>query len=168
MRTTPQIICEILQDALELDKEQIWVFNQRRAIPEDKNLYIVVGLISSKIYGSNSYYSNNENLPITETLEQFANEMISIDIFSYTNEAIQEYPRVIGALRSTISESAQELNALKIGAVPLSVNNVSEIDGPTLLNRMSITLQVMRKYSMILESDYYDRITPGYIALSER
>ncbi|NCX93982.1 MAG: hypothetical protein EBX40_04835, partial [Gammaproteobacteria bacterium] len=52
MKITPQIICDILAKGMSLPPEQIWIYNQRRAIPEDKKLYVVVSLISSKPYGN--------------------------------------------------------------------------------------------------------------------
>jgi len=169
VRITPQIICDIIKDGMSLLDSQIWIYNQRREIPQDKKLYIVVSLLSSSIYGNNSKQSNDPNVTdMPETLTQYVKESITVNLFSYTTEALERYPEVLGSLMSTYSQRIQEAQALKIFPIPLSVNDVSSVEGPSLLNRTSITLQVLRKYDMILNADYYDRITPGYVALVEK
>lgn len=163
IRITPQIICDIIKNGLSLKDDQIWIYNQRREIPEEKKLYIVVGMISAIPYG-NTYVVPES---MQDNLNQYIRETISIDLFSYTTEAQEKYPMVLGSLMSTFSVQKQELNALKIFPIPVSINDVSHVEGPALLNRISITLQVLRKYDMLLDTEYYDRITPGYVALHE-
>lgn len=169
VRVTPQIICDIIKDGMSLKADQIWIYNQRWEIPQDKRLYVVVGLLSSAPYGNTSKVSVDPlvtNMP--ETISQYVKESISVNLFSYTTEAIERYPEVIGSMMSTYSQRIQEAQALKIFPIPANVNDVSQTEGPSLLNRMSITLQVLRKYDMILYADYYDRITPGYVALVDK
>lgn len=166
MRLTPQIICDILKEGMSLEDDQIWIFNQRRTIPQDKRLYVVVGLLSSRVYGNNNTLEYSD-ANVEDRLEQFVRELISIDLMSYSMDAIERYGEVLGSLQSTYAQQTQEYYALQIAKIPLAINNVSSIDGATLLNRISISLHVMRKYSMILNTEFYDRITPGYIALTD-
>jgi len=169
VRVTPQIICDIIKDGMSLLDSQIWIYNQRREIPQDKKLYIVVGLLSSAIYGNTSKQSNDPLVTdMPETLTQYVKESITVNLFSYTTEALERYPEVIGSMMSTYSQRIQEAQALKIFSIPSNVNDVSAVEGSSLLNRTSITLQVLRKYDMILNADYYDRITPGYVALVDK
>lgn len=169
VRMTPQIICDIIKNGMSLSDYQIWIYNQRREIPQEKKLYVVVGLITSVAYGNNSKLSQSASIPtIPETLTQYMREDISIDLFSYTTEAQERYHEVLGSIMSTYSQRTQEAQALKIFSIPRSINDVSHVEGPSLLNRMSITLQVLRKYDMILAADYYDRITPAYVALVDK
>jgi hypothetical protein len=169
IRVTPQIICDIIKDGMSLLDSQIWIYNQRREIPQDKKLYVVVGLLSSSVYGNNGLQSIDELVTdMPETLTQYVKESIKVDLFSYTTEAVERYPEVLGSMMSTYAQRIQEAQALKIFPIPSNVNDVSQVEGPSLLNRMSITLQVLRKYDMILNADYYDRITPGYVALVDK
>ena len=62
----------------------------------------------------------------------------------------------MGSLIATYSQQVQELYALKIAETPTSINDVSAIEGTTLLNRVAITLPVLRKYSMLIGANYYD------------
>lgn len=169
IRVTPQIICDIIKDGMSLDDSQIWIYNQRREIPQDKKLYIVVGLLSSSVYGNTALQSTDPLVTdMPETITQYVKESITVNLFSYTTEALERYPEVIGSMMSTYAQRIQEAQALKISPIPTNVNDVSQVEGPSLLNRTSITLQVLRKYDMILNADYYDRITPGYVALVDK
>jgi hypothetical protein len=84
---------------------------------------------------------------------------VGIDLFSYTTEAAERYPEILGALRSTYSQQVQESLGLKIAEIPIAVNDVSAIEGPTILYRLSITLNVLRKYDTIVTTQYYDDFT---------
>lgn len=169
IRVTPQIICDIIKNGMSLSDSQIWIYNQRREIPQDKMLYVVVGILSSAIYGSTSSQSNNPLvLDMPETMTQYVKESITVNLFSYTTEALERYPEVMGSMMSTYSQRMQESLALKIFPIPSNVNDVSQVEGPSLLNRTSITLQVLRKYDMILNADYYDTIPPAQVVLVEK
>jgi len=155
MRLTAQIICDILKYGMELRPEQIWIYNQRHSIPEDKQLYVIVGMSSPKVYGN-----NNVSVGVTggmyDVASQYVSETIQIDLMSYTMEAQERYYEVLGSLVSTYSLEYQMNYGLKIASIPTSVNDVSGIDGATMLNRIVITLQVWRKYDTIISAAYYD------------
>ncbi|MEI6420622.1 MAG: hypothetical protein WCP55_00265 [Lentisphaerota bacterium] len=153
MSITPKLICDMIQDAMVLDDDQIWIYNQRRAIPQDKRLYVVVGLISAKPYGNNSRF-NSTTMSTEVTL--YMQELISIDLFSYTMAAQERFHEALGAFQTTYGQQQCELNALRIAAIPMHVTDTSAIEGPTLLNRISISLQVLRKYDIVKASTYFD------------
>jgi hypothetical protein len=153
MRITPQIICDIIKAGMSLKDDQIWIYNQRRAIPEDKRLYVTVGMMSMKPYGNNRKFNAATN---NDDLSQYIQETLSINLMSYTTEALERYSEVMGSLIATYSQQVQEQYALKIAETPMSVNDVSSVEGTTLLNRVSITLPVLRKYSMLIGANYYD------------
>lgn len=167
MKLTTQIICDILKNGMKLDADQIWIYNQRRAIPEDKRLYITVGMLSMKPYANNNSVESSSD-GMNDTLSQYLSELISIDLMSYSTEAVERFNEVLGSLHSTYSQQVQELNALKISLIPTTMNDVSAIEGATILYRIAFTLPVLRKYAMLLSASYYDTITPGYVALTEQ
>jgi hypothetical protein len=172
MKLTQQIICDIIKNGLSLKTDQIWIHNQRRHIPEDKRLYITVGMLSSKPYGNNISYDYSEITGVTGTtgvtgnaydvLDQYVKEIITIDLFSYTTEALERYGEVLGSLRSSYSEEVQTDYCIRIAKIPLSINDISHVEGMTVLNRKSLTLQVLRKYSNILTTNYYDLSTQNF------
>ena len=156
MKLTSQIICEIIKNGMGLDSDQIWIYNQRRSIPEDEKLYITVGMSAMKPYGNNRSNRSADDGSYSENLSQYIQEMISIDVMSDTTEAQERYHEVLGALVSSFSQEIQKTYALKISEMPTTIVDVSEIDGATILNRLSITLNVLRKYDMLMGAAYYD------------
>jgi len=169
MSLTTQIICDIIKNCLSLSNEQIWIYNQRRHIPEDKKLYVVVGLLSYKCYGNNIYQDYSSITGITGTtgvtgnaydvMSQYMRESVTVDLFSYSTLPQERYGEVLGSFGSSYSQRVQEEYAMRIATIPISMNDVSHIEGATLLNRMSLTLQVLRKYSNIISTEYYDMET---------
>ena len=169
MRLTQQIVCDIIKNGMSLKDDQIWIHNQRRHIPEDKRLYIAVGFMSSKPYGNNISYDYSTITGISgstgttgiayDVLVQHVIETITIDLFSYTTEALERYGEVLGALNSTYSEEMQTNYAIRIAKIPISINDVSHIEGATFLNRMSLSLHILRKYSNVIGTNYYDLST---------
>lgn len=165
MRLTAQIICDIIKEGLGLKPDQIWIYNQRRSMPEDKRLYVVVGLTTMKTFGST--YRPDPTSGLDDDLSQYMAETISVELFSYTTEALERYAQVLGALRSSYSEGIQEAQALKIFPVPVTINDISEIDGATILYRIAMEFNVYRRYSLVKEATYYDDFTNGFETLTE-
>lgn len=155
MKITPQIICDIIQKGMPLSLDQIWVYNQRRAIPEDHRLYVTVGITSIKPYGNNAKQVSTLS-GLQEEISTYFAEVISIDLFSYTTEAAERYSEILACLKSTYSQQQQELLGMKIAELPTSINDVSAVEGAAILFRINITLNVLRKYDKIMDSQYYD------------
>lgn len=153
---TPKLICDIIQDGMSLNDDQIWIYNQRRAIPQDKRLYVVVGLISSRVYGNNGSFNSTTN---SNDVGVWIQELISIDLFSYTLEAQERVHEAIGSLQSTYSIQQQELNGMQIAAIPLHITDTSTIEGPAMLNRLSLSLNVLRKYDILKASQYFSEFS---------
>jgi hypothetical protein len=104
-------------------------------------------------------YANNRKFNATtlqDDLNQYVQETLSINLMSYTTECLERYAEVLGSLISTYSQQVQEEFALKIAETPTAINDVSAIEGTTLLNRIAITLLVLRKYSMLIRANYYE------------
>jgi len=167
VRTTPQIICDILKEGLDLCDDQIWIGNQRRSIPEDKRLYVVVSLLTMTPYGNNARISESGS-GLSQELTQYMSETITVDLLSYTTEAQERYSEILAALASQYSQGLQEEQALRIFPIPSSMVDVSMVEGAARIFRIAITFTVFRKYEKILSAPYYDLITPGYIALTDK
>jgi len=159
MRLTTQIICDIIQNGMLLTSDQIWISNQRRSIPEDKRLYITVGIMSLKPYGNNNRPTSTTD-GMSDISAQYMQETTQIDLMSYTTECLERYSEVMAALVSSYSQEMQTIYGLKIANVPISINELSGIEGATMLNRIAITLPVLRKYDNIISgTKYYDDFT---------
>jgi hypothetical protein len=140
---TLQIIADIIQKGMNLDSSRIWIYNTRREIPVDKGLYVIVGNLSVKPFGVNR---SNDLVTggLTEHLTQQFQENIYIEIFSSDTSAMLRLPELIGSLNSTYSEQQQEKLGLRIASVPVTINDISSLEGTTILYRFNITYNVIR------------------------
>lgn len=153
---TPQIICNIIQNYMGLCEDQIWIYNQRRKIPPTEGLFVVVGLLSTVPYGNTRKAILGAG-PYSEEITQMMQESLSINMFSYDDSAIYRMPELIGSFQSTYSEQIQEKNCMQIGVVPTAITDTSFLEASAILFRQTITLRVLRSYSKITASDYYDK-----------
>lgn len=152
---TPQIICNIIQQYMGLSDDQIWIYNQRRKIPPTEGLFVVVSFVSRVAYGNNNAYL--PDVPgCGQNLQQFMQETLSINLFSYDTQAIDRMPEMLGSLKSVYSEQVQEKVPMQIGTVPISINDTSFLEASAILFRETVTIRVLRSYSQERNSDYYN------------
>lgn len=153
---TVQIIVDIIKTVLGLDDDRVWVWNQREEIPPDKGLFVSVGMMSIQPFGSNSTPVSVDGGGLQEHLSQQMQETISVQAFSYDTSAILRYPEIVGAMRSTYSQTQQEKYQFRIGHVPASMNDASFAEGAGILYRFDMTFRVLRSYGTINNIDYYN------------
>ena len=56
-------ICKILQKQLDLTDKQIWIYNQKRDIPNDFGVYYVVNYLGQRIIGNvRKEFESNQGL----------------------------------------------------------------------------------------------------------
>ena len=151
---TTQIIANILQTVLALDDDQVWIYNQKRRIPPDKRMYLVVGVAAMKAFGVNNY-PDPSGTGVTEDRSQQMQETLTIDAFGYEPWVMNQIGPVIGALKSTYSQQQQELLGMSIFPVPTTINDVSAVEGTAILYRFSITVNVIRAYTQTSAVPYY-------------
>ena len=106
-------------------------------------------------YGNNNVRLSNSSTK--DNLSQYVKEVITIDLLSYEQDVYERYHEILGSLMSTYSETIQETYALRFFPISNNISDVSNVEGPTMLNRLSIVLHTLRKYDMILDiENYYD------------
>lgn len=162
-RLTAQIIIDIIREEMTIPSNQIWIRNQSTKIPNDNNLYIIVGVISSIPQSNNVYMATVQDMQI-QINQSNIKEMVQIDVVSHANVALTAYNDVIMALNSYYSQQQQELNNFRIYPLGINVADTGSAEGASMLNRYSITVPVMAWYrkEKLLNSplgDYYDDFT---------
>jgi hypothetical protein len=163
-----QIIVDIIATRMELDPQTVWVRNQNRKIPQGEGIYIAVGQIGWKVYGSSREEVSTE-IPqpspepalqtLTEVITINAQEMIQIDIMSRNNDALTRQWEIVAALNSTYAIQKQEENSFRIATIPLGFIDSSFAEGGSMLNRFTLTIacNVWYKSEQILsQGDIYD------------
>jgi hypothetical protein len=163
VKSTPQLIAQIIQTVLGLAQGRVWVQNQKGTMPTDPGLVVVVGLIHARPFASQLKNRGTE----TETRHVSVQETISLDIRSANNEALLRLPEVISALHSTYALQVSEKYALKIAQVPTSAPNTSEADGSSMLTRFTVTTIVQRTYDYSSAIEYFDTFDPPTIVTED-
>ena len=74
-------ICKILQTQLNLTDKQIWIYNQKRDIPNDFGVYLVVNYQGQRIIGNiRKEIATEDGLMEYQSVHNLA--VFSVDIFS--------------------------------------------------------------------------------------
>lgn len=159
-----KIIGDILLNELGLKPDQVLLYNQKFDIPPDYRMYISLSVIGTKNFAG---YPDYDPDPITEDLveTQIVNrqEMISILVYSRSDEARIRNWEIPAALVSAYSQQQQEANSIHIGTLPISVNDVSEVEGTDRLNRYALTFMVLAAYKRQKPVEYFDQFSSAAI-----
>lgn len=157
-----KLICNILQTQLGLTNDQIWIYNQKRDIPNDFGTYIVVDYVGQRIIGNvRKEYENGEGLFEYQSVHNLAN--YSVEVFSRGNGARDMRDHVLMALNSTYSQQVQEANGFQIARNSFQVTNTSEVEGVAELNRYSISFNVTYMTETTKSIAYYDTFSKEVI-----
>lgn len=112
-------VCDILKVGMSLENDQIWIYNQKIDIPNDKRIYIVVSLKDEVVIGNNietEHTENGENEIVWTNLVS----SVGIELFSYNVNALNRRYEVLSSMRSTYSIQKQEELNFNIGRKPVA------------------------------------------------
>ena len=155
-----KIVAEIIRASMELQADQVLLYNQKFLIPSDDRLYIAIGILGTKTFGATTRYEVD---PVTGELKETQRvnrlELFSITVYSRSSEARTRNWEIPAALVSTFSEQQQEANSIKIAQVPVAMNDVSQVDGTARLNRYVLTIPVQAAYTKTQPTQYFDKFS---------
>lgn len=109
-------VCDILKVGMKLENDQIWIYNQKIDIPNDKRLYVVVSLKNEEVIGNNIETKDTEGME--EVVWSNIVTDIGIELFSYNVNALNNRYKVLSSMRSTYSVQKQEELNFNIGRRP--------------------------------------------------
>lgn len=155
-------ICNILQTQLNLSDKQIWIYNQKRDIPNDFGIYFVVNYQGQRIIGNiRKEIATVNGLIEYQSVHNLA--VFTVDIFSRSPQVREMRDLAIMALNSTYSQQVQEKKGFQIARNSFQVTNTSEVEGVAELNRYSISFNVTYMSETSNSIDYYDTFTKQVI-----
>lgn len=155
-------ICNILQTQLGLSDGQIWIYNQKRDIPNDFGVYFVVNYTGQSVIGNvRKEIATNNGLVEYQSVHSLAN--MSLNIFSRSSSIRDMRDQALMALNSTYAQQVQEKYGFQIARNSFSVTNTSEIEGVAELNRYTISFNVTYMSETTKSIDYYDTFTKEVI-----
>jgi hypothetical protein len=155
-------ICRILQNQLNLTDKQIWIYNQKRDIPNDTGVYFVVNFQGQRIIGNTRReVATLDGLKEEQSVHNLA--VFSVDVFSRSSRAREMRDLAIMALNSTYSQQVQEEKGFQIARNSFQVTNTSEVEGVAELNRYSISFNVTYMSETTKSISYYDTFSKEVI-----
>lgn len=162
--TAIQLVCDIIQNEMELGDRHVYMWDQKINAPTDEGLFIAVGVISCKPFGNSNTYFEDDDEGLSEKQSINMQALLSIDIISRGTDARDRKEEVIMALRSNYAESQQELNSFSIAILPSSFVNLSQEDGAAIPYRFNISANLQYFVTKTKPIPYYDTYILGDIA----
>jgi len=151
--TPHQLVLDIVKKELGLADDQLFLWNQKVNVPNDKRLYIDLAVVSTKILGNTKSYSTDGIKQIQSTNIY---DMITLGITSKDVDALERRIEVLQALKSDYAQSQQEANSFSISNVSSSFVNLSRQEGNALLYAFGLSLTLSYFKKKITNINYYD------------
>lgn len=153
-----KIIRNLIKEGLGLDDAHCYIYNNKWLMPEDKGLFVVIGIISSEVIGNNLKYQDSPTAFKAVTSTDFCTEY-SIDIFSYDISARLKQYEVINLLASFEALQSQERNGYSIARIPVSFSDLSFLEASKMLNRYRASIKVFHKIETEKVATYFDKLS---------
>jgi hypothetical protein len=153
--TTRHLICDIIQNQLDLTADRVYLWDQKIMQPKDFGLYVAVGVLSRKPF-SNSRKTRPDGVSVIQSMN--FQESISIDIISRGTDARDRKEEILMALNSVYSQQIQNQNSFFIAPITTQIRNLSHQDGAAIPYRYHIDVTIMYSISKIKTVPYYDDI----------
>lgn len=147
------ILREIIKRFMNLDDQQIWLYNQNNRIAPTKGLFVMIQLLSAQPFANNSKTGEDG---MSEELMLNMQETYSVNIFSKDDSAAFRNQEVLQALQSQVAKEWQEIFQFKVPRTSSNFVNISELEGAEMLNRYAITISLLTSYYKKNIVDYYD------------
>lgn len=165
---TPLIlVCDILQSQLGLDNKHIYLWDQKILQPTDSDLYLAIGVVSSKIFGSSNNYKSGSGLNALQSVNVM--DTLSIDAISRGPAARDQRANIIMAFNSTYSESQQELNSFYLAPLPSNGTylNLSQQDGSAIPYRFRITVNMQYFQTNLQPIPYFSNFQTPQVTVNQ-
>lgn len=151
---------ELLRNYMRLARSQVVLYNQGWKIPPDQDLYISVGLLNERPYGSScSYHHNEDHTALLETVQLNVQEVYSINAYSFGPEALNRKDELVMAFHSTMAQQLQEKHGFKYANIPVAFTDTSYAEGAARLNRYTLTINALCARRKTTVVQYYDKFS---------
>lgn len=147
-------VCDILKVGMGLENDQIWIYNQKVDIPNDKRLYVVVSLKSETVIGNN--IDTESNVGLDEIIWSNIVSDVGIELFSYNVNALNDRYKVLSSMRSTYSLQKQEELNCNIGRRPIAFFDSSFMAPTAKLYSFYFLYKITHVENSAKEIDFYD------------
>ena len=154
-----KVIADLIQGEMDLPADRVFLYNQDAALEPDDDIYVNVGLLGAKPFGVSVKVVDDPVLGLVEQQMMNVQEIYSILIYSKSGAARQRAHEIILALNGQAAQQAQERYSFKIGNLPTSFVDVSEVEETYRLNRYSLTFNCLLAYARNRAAEYFSKFT---------
>ena len=148
-------VCDILKVGMNLENDQIWIYNQKVDIPNDKRLYVVVSLKNETVIGNNIDTESQIN-GLDEVIWSNIVTDVGIELFSYNVNALNNRYKVLSSMRSIYSVQKQEELNFNIGRRPTAFFDSSFMSPTARLYSFYYEYKITHVENSAKEIDFYD------------
>lgn len=153
-------LCALITSQMNLKEDAFIIYNQKYNIPTDDEIHGYIAFVRAKPFGSSLSYENapavgDEPPQLQEVQSLNQQETYSINLYSRDGSARQRNHEIIFALHSTACQQLQERYSFRMGYMPMSMNDVSHVEGAARLNRYALTFQLLRAYTRTKPIEFY-------------
>lgn len=156
--TTLELIRDIIIQEMAIDPDRVNFFNQKFKVPPDDGLFIMIDAKGAPKVISNRNKAASGSVDVTEYQNVCLQELLAVSLFSRSMEAYTRAHDVLMAMGSIYSQQKQEEHSFKIARVS-SIENLSGLEGASMLNRYETSLVVFSWHEKIKLADFYDTFT---------
>jgi hypothetical protein len=151
------VLVDILTFHMDLREDQIWIYNQKRKIPETSGLFIEVAFVGTRPFGSNSYQDEDEVGNFCEFQAVNVQEAYKIVLYSRDESAFTRAHEVLFAINSNAMQQACEKYSFHVGRIPHSFIDTSAVEASARLFRQDLDILTLRHYTKKRVIDYFDK-----------
>lgn len=151
-----KIIADLIYSEMDLRNDVI-LYNQEYPTPPKDGLFVAISMLADTPFGASVQQIATEEEGLIE--HQTVNVRETYQILSYSQDSSARLRRheIIWALKSNAAQQAAEKYSFKIGYLPTSFVDVSEVEGTSRLNRYALTVSVLCAYSRERRVEYYNQ-----------
>lgn len=150
--------CDIIRTEMDLEDDQVYLWDQKIKPLPDQRLYVTVGVASVKPFSNTRNLVPNGSV-LNEVLSTNVKATLSIDITSRGPDARDRKEEVVLALNSIYSQQQQEAFGFYIAPISTSFTNLSVLDGAAIPYRFNISVALQYKVTKTKAVPFYDTFT---------
>lgn len=149
------LLCDVIKSELNLASDQVYIYNQKFAIPPDNRLYIAVEVGTVKPF-SNVIRPAENGAGLDA--EQYANFVSShdINIMSSSDEALNRKEEVLMSFVSHYSQRQQAANSFHIAPLSSQFNNLSDLEGELIPYRFNISINLSYMTRKVQSTEFFE------------
>lgn len=150
-----KVVRDIIKTEMDLPDDRVLIYNQKWLLPNDDDIFVYIGFVSSNPISSKRFYETREDgYYSVQILTEL--QTLDLNIFSKNNTARLRKHELVMALNSHYAQQQCEREGIKILYLPENFIDVSEVEASSRLNRYKITFQIFCSNEKAKIVDYFD------------